>query len=45
MKKSRLVTTINLHPDRLFRGRTELRRKNLFRMADGTAKQNGMAFS
>jgi hypothetical protein len=44
-KKSQLNTTINLHPEHLFRGRMELRRKNLLWMADGRAEQNGMAFS
>ncbi len=43
--KSCLDTTINLHPKLLFRGRTELRRKNPFQIADGGAKQNRMVFS
>ncbi len=40
-----LNTAINLHRACLFRGRTEWRKKNLFRMADGGAERNGMVFS
>jgi hypothetical protein len=39
-----LNTTIDLHSPSLFQGRTEWRRENPFRMADGGAERNGMAF-
>ena len=37
-------TTINTPPPRLFCGRTEMRGKKLFWMADGSTKQNRLAF-